>query len=336
MPPMTGVASGFNTSAPVRWLHKIGSRLATMVATVITFGRSRSRAPSFTAWIKSAARKPRAAFSHFPFHRFVQIHDHHDAGLNRRAEQRDVADPDGHAEVVAEQPLQEDAAGQRERHGEDDVRRLLRAVINDVKQQEDDEQRRRHDQPQSVLRADLIFVLAAPFNRHAGRQGNFLREARLRFLYEAAEVATLDIRLHEHAQTPVLTVDFAWPDFAADRRHLPERNAVARRRRHQDIAEALDIVAFAALQPDLDGNPLAPGNRCGNIVAADATLDQIQNILRAQAVTRHRRAIHLDVEIRLAFRARRGHADRAGNLTDDAFDLERLFLQARPDCRRES
>src|SRR5205807_1872014 len=29
MPPNTGVASGFITSAPVEWLHMIGSRLAT-------------------------------------------------------------------------------------------------------------------------------------------------------------------------------------------------------------------------------------------------------------------------------------------------------------------
>ena len=36
-PPMTGVASGFITSAPGRSLHMIGSRLATMVATVITW-----------------------------------------------------------------------------------------------------------------------------------------------------------------------------------------------------------------------------------------------------------------------------------------------------------
>src|SRR6266850_5693750 len=49
MPPSTGVASGFMTSAPVEWLHMIGSKLATIVETVMTFGRRRSNAPSFTA-----------------------------------------------------------------------------------------------------------------------------------------------------------------------------------------------------------------------------------------------------------------------------------------------
>ena len=49
MPPSTGAASGFITSAPTLVLHMIGSRPAMTVETVITFGRSRSRAPSTTA-----------------------------------------------------------------------------------------------------------------------------------------------------------------------------------------------------------------------------------------------------------------------------------------------
>jgi hypothetical protein len=46
MPPITGVARGFMTSAPVRVLHMIGRRLAITVATVMTFGLRRSMAPS--------------------------------------------------------------------------------------------------------------------------------------------------------------------------------------------------------------------------------------------------------------------------------------------------
>ena len=63
MPPSTGVASGFMTSAPVEWLHMIGSRLATIVETVMTFGRSRSSAPSFTASISASrvSRPPRSS-----------------------------------------------------------------------------------------------------------------------------------------------------------------------------------------------------------------------------------------------------------------------------------
>ncbi len=52
----------------------------------------------------------------------LQVDDHHDAGLHRGAEQRDEADPHRDGEVVAEQPEEVDAAGERERHGEQHVR----------------------------------------------------------------------------------------------------------------------------------------------------------------------------------------------------------------------
>jgi hypothetical protein len=45
------VASGFITSAPVRVLHMMGSKLATMAATVMTLGRSRKRAPLQSGYV---------------------------------------------------------------------------------------------------------------------------------------------------------------------------------------------------------------------------------------------------------------------------------------------
>ncbi len=49
IPPSTGVANGFMTSAPALLLHMIGKSDATTVETVITSGRRRSSAPSVTA-----------------------------------------------------------------------------------------------------------------------------------------------------------------------------------------------------------------------------------------------------------------------------------------------
>jgi len=48
IPPSTGVAKGFITSAPVRADHISGSNPAITVETIITFGRNRSSAPSVT------------------------------------------------------------------------------------------------------------------------------------------------------------------------------------------------------------------------------------------------------------------------------------------------
>ena len=53
-------------------------------------------------------------------------------------------DPDRDREVVAEQPEQIDAAGQRERNRQQHVRRFDRGVIGEVEQDEDDEQHDRH------------------------------------------------------------------------------------------------------------------------------------------------------------------------------------------------
>ena len=102
MPPSTGVASGFITSAPTRVLHMIGSRPATTVLTVMTFGRRRRSAPSTTASRRCRTRERVAELLPLPSDGFFQIDDHHDTGLHSGAEQRDEADPHGNREVVAE------------------------------------------------------------------------------------------------------------------------------------------------------------------------------------------------------------------------------------------
>ena len=122
MPPSTGVASGFITSAPTRVLHMIGSRPG-------DDGRDRHHLraqPQQRAFHDRVAqrrtRERAAELALLPRDGLFEVDDHHDAGLHRRAEQRDEADPDRDREVVAEQPEQVDAAGQRERHGEQHVR----------------------------------------------------------------------------------------------------------------------------------------------------------------------------------------------------------------------
>ena len=49
MPPIIGTAMRCITSAPVPWLHMMGSSPAMMAATVIIFGRTRSTAPDMMA-----------------------------------------------------------------------------------------------------------------------------------------------------------------------------------------------------------------------------------------------------------------------------------------------
>ena len=142
MPPSTGVASGFITSAPTRVLHMIGSRPATTVETVITFGPQPQQRAFHDGVAQRRARQRAAELAPLPLDGFLEIDDHDDAGLHGGAEERDEADPHRDREVVAEQPQQVHAAGQRERHGEQHVRGLERRVIREVQQHEDDERAR--------------------------------------------------------------------------------------------------------------------------------------------------------------------------------------------------
>src|SRR6266487_2086572 len=105
----------------------------------------------------------------FPEH-LIQINDHDDAGLDGGAEERDVADPNGDTEVVAEQVLQEHAAGQGERDREDHVRRFLGGVIDHIEQKENDKHGRRQDDQNGAAGRQEVFVFAGIFDLHAGRQ----------------------------------------------------------------------------------------------------------------------------------------------------------------------
>ena len=157
MPPSTGVASGFITSAPTLVLHMIGSSPATTVETVITFG-SQPQQRAFDDRVAQRRTRERAAqLAPLALDGLFEIDDHHDAGLHRRAEQRDEADPDRDREVVAEQPQQVDAAGQRERHGEQHVRGLDRRVVREVQQDEDDHAARSAARSAAAARARSWF-----------------------------------------------------------------------------------------------------------------------------------------------------------------------------------
>ena len=203
IPPMTGTAIGLTTSAPVRVLHSTGSRLATMVATVMTLGRSRRRAPSFAARMRSASMERRAAVAPRPFHGFIEIDDHDDRGLNRRAEERDVANPDGDAERNAKRELQKHAAAQRERHGQQHVRSIAGPPIDAVQQWENDEKRTRQDESQRRARVELILVLAGVFDGDALRQSRLkiARQAGFHFLDKRRKVADLAVHVGLHSTT---------------------------------------------------------------------------------------------------------------------------------------
>ncbi len=76
IPPRTGVASGRITSDPTRVLQKIGNKPATMVETVMSFGRRRRSAPSMTRFAQMRDGES-AVLELCSLHGFFEV-DHHD------------------------------------------------------------------------------------------------------------------------------------------------------------------------------------------------------------------------------------------------------------------
>ncbi len=100
----------------------------------------------------------------------MQIYDHHHPGFNRDAEQCDVPHPDGDAEVVAKQPLQNQPAGHRIKSGENQYKSLNHGMENHKEQHENDEEDDGHDDLQPFLGANFELIFAGPLVGIACRQ----------------------------------------------------------------------------------------------------------------------------------------------------------------------
>ena len=141
MPPTIGTAMRRITSDPAPSLQRIGSRPAMMATTVIIFGRTRSTAPAMIAARKSSRVKRTAVpawHARQPLlQRLVEIDEHHDAGFGGDAGERDEADGDGDAHIVAEPPHEPGAADEREGHRQHDDERLGEAPEIEIEQHEE-------------------------------------------------------------------------------------------------------------------------------------------------------------------------------------------------------
>src|SRR6185369_3926546 len=164
---------------------------------------------------------------------------------------------------------------------------------------ENDQHRRRQDDPQRSAGPQEVFVFAGIFDRHAGRQRGDDRpiDPLLDLVDETAQVAVLHIGLDEDAQPAVLARDFTRAGVATNRCELSEGDELAGRRGDQHLAKALDVVAFAALQADLNGKTLPALDRRGYILAAEAGFHDAEQILSAESVPRHGLAVHFNLEI---------------------------------------
>ena len=261
--------------------------------------------------------------------RLLQVDDHHDTGLHGGPEQRNEADPDRHREVVAEEPQQVDPSGQRERDGEQHVRRFDRRPVHEVEQDEDDYNHDRNHELQPLARALLVFPAPAPAEVIAGRQGDRARHGLARLLHEAADIAALHVEQHGGEQQTVLGRDHRRPPRVVDARELSERNLRASRRADQDLRQRLRVGAILGPVADAhrESRPAFDGG--GQHGLADRDLDHLLHRADADPVAGGGRTIDGDVQVLTAGDLLGIDVAGARNGTDGVSHLARQGLERR-------
>src|SRR5467141_4039241 len=81
---------------------------------------------------------------------FVEVYDHDDTGFHRDPKQGDVTDPHGHAEVVAQQLLQDEATGECIECRENEHCRFRDRMKHHVEEHEDHKENVRQDDLQPL------------------------------------------------------------------------------------------------------------------------------------------------------------------------------------------
>src|SRR5215831_8111162 len=94
--------------------------------------------------------------------RFVQIDNHDHASLHRDSKQCDIANPNGHAEVVSERPLKQETSGHCIQRGKNQYGCFGGGLEHQVQQYEDHEENNRENKFQTLLGTKLKLVLPCP------------------------------------------------------------------------------------------------------------------------------------------------------------------------------
>src|SRR5688572_29064563 len=114
---------------------------------------------------------------------------------------------------------------------------LFCGMVGQIKQHENDEENDGYHDLETLLRADLILVLSAPFDVVPGRHCDPLCDDTLRFLDETAHIATADIHKHCATQQAILAADHGGPKGDPDARKVSQRSGSSISPRDENIAQ---------------------------------------------------------------------------------------------------
>src|SRR5439155_25982356 len=140
----------------------------------------------------------------------MQIDNHDYSGLDGNTEQRYVADPNSDAEVVTEQLLQDESAGERVNRGEDEHRGFGDGVEDHIEEQEDHKEHDGKNYFETLLGALLKFVFSSPLVGLPWLQLELLGEEVVRRFHESAIVFGIEVDVDVTGQGSVLVANHGW------------------------------------------------------------------------------------------------------------------------------
>src|SRR5581483_2160901 len=206
----------------------------------------------------------------------------------------DVADPHGHAEVVTQPVLKNQAAGHGVEGGEEENGGFGDGVKDKVEEHEEND---RQDNRQPFFCAYLEFVFAGPLVGVTGGELEFLAEQPVRLGYKSAVVPGGEVEIDVSGEKAVLVANHRRTAGEIDRSHLRDRNLRSRRRRDQDPAQLLHVVAEVAAVAHIDRITLATFDIFGDVLAANAGSDRALHIGDRQTVAGGFGAVDFDIDV---------------------------------------
>src|SRR5262249_13512005 len=184
----------------------------------------------------------------------------------------------GDGEVISKEFQQKNAAGQCKWHRKENVECFFRGVIRHVEQNENDDKNDGYDDLQSLLRANLVFVLAAPFDVITRRHANAFSDNSLCFIHKSADVATADIHQDSPAQQTILARNHRRAHHDSDMGNVSQRDLRSVRSGDEDIRERFDVFAKIPRIPHPNRETLASFDGKCDIFATNRRFDDVLGI----------------------------------------------------------
>src|SRR5215831_8275337 len=228
----------------------------------------------------------------------MEIDHHHNSGLDGDSEQSNVPDPNGHTEVVAHHPLQQQATRHSVESGKDEHQCFAYRVEDQIQQEKDGCKHDRQYDLEPLFRAQFKLILSGPMEGVAGPKVQpFLEQFRC-LVYKAPIVFGVEIDIDITGELAVFIADHGWSTGERNPRNLLDRDLSARRCRQEYSFQRFHVIAEVTLVANIHRVALAAFNIFRHIHAANPRSNRFLNVSHRESVSGSFRAVDFHVEVK--------------------------------------